>query len=147
MTFVMTVSRSTANLAVSIHAAGCPCTNRAARSWPIEATTIDEARAEVEASEDAVARGIPVKVAPCAKAVSDPRTLLRDAMLALHLVLSELELEYENTVAAAELCPSRRQRRGLESLAAVYSQRLNSLRQFFDWDVYNDRQPANAVAA
>jgi hypothetical protein len=75
------------------------------------------------------------------------RAHLRDSMLALHEVLSELETEYENTMAAAELCPSRRQRRGLENLAEVYSKRLNSLRQFFDWDVYHDRAPANAEAA
>lgn len=72
----------------------------------------------------------------------EPQNVAADlftAMGALHGVLDELETEYENTVAAADLCPSRRQRRGLEQLAARCEHQLNLLRQFFDWDVYLDR--------
>lgn len=78
---------------------------------------------------------------------SPTRSILRDAMLALHEVLADLEAEYENTRHAAELCPSRRQRRGLEDLAAVYEKRLSSLRQFFDWDIYHDCAPAQTSEA
>lgn len=82
------------------------------------------------------------KAAPNAGGVHSSPGVLLDAMLALHDVLSELEIEYENTVAAANLCPSRRQRRGLEMLADRYHEQLTKLRQFFDWDVYLDRMPA-----
>lgn len=73
--------------------------------------------------------------------------VLFQAMGALHEVLSDLELDYENTRHAAALCPSRRQRRGLELLCEHYDAQLKKLRQFFDWDVYEDRAPVAPAEA
>jgi hypothetical protein len=65
--------------------------------------------------------------------------ILFEAMGALYAVLVELETEIENTRAAAGLCPSRRQRRGLEMLVEHYEQQHAKLARFFDSDAYLDR--------
>lgn len=70
--------------------------------------------------------------------MSGHRSILREAMLALFEQLSDLELDFENTLEAARRSDGPRQKRGLTKLAATYERRLNLLRPFFDWNVCHD---------
>ncbi len=70
MNFAAKMTRSTQRMSIGIHVAGCACLNmhgKKAATWGLDAATVGDAIAEVAASEDAEARGIKVKAAPCAK--------------------------------------------------------------------------------
>lgn len=76
MNFSAKFSKSTAKtLAVKIHAAGCSCVTgknsaKTGYQWGLEASSLKDAIAEVKKTEDADARGIKVKAAPCANVVA-----------------------------------------------------------------------------
>lgn len=70
MNFAAKMSHTSQAIRISVHAAGCACLNmhgKKAPAWELEATTVEQALAEVRDSEDTEARGIKVKAADCTK--------------------------------------------------------------------------------
>ena len=73
--FCAKASRSTSKaMSVTIHAGNCACvmgenSARTGYQWGLEANNLHDARLEVEHSENAVERGVAVKVAPCTEGI------------------------------------------------------------------------------
>lgn len=76
MNFTAKYSRPDAKSpAITIHAAGCRCVSgpnnaRTGYQWGLESRTVADALIEVGDAEDCEARGIPMRVADCAKTVT-----------------------------------------------------------------------------
>jgi hypothetical protein len=63
-------------------------------------------------------------------------TILREAMIALHGVLADLEADIAEETQVAESTPSVARHHNARQLVELWENQHFKLAQFFDWDVY-----------